>query len=167
MEFSIRELNKKNQEDMDFFKKLEFESFKTTIKNADDFTEEELIQKFKEFDESDPINIYETEHQIFITEDEKKEKTGLIWLAKREPFWRFEEKLVWIYNIHVLPEFRSKGLAKMLMEKTEEWTKMLGYRIIALHVIDNNIAARKLYEKFDFKLVHTHNESCFYEKQIS
>jgi len=167
MGFSIRELDKKNQEDMNFFNKLEFESFKTTIKNVETFTEEELIQKFKEFDENDPVNIFDPEHQIFITEDEKKKKAGLIWLAKREPFWRFEEKLVWIYNIHVLPEYRNKGLAKMLMEKAEEWTKMQDCRVIALHVIDDNVTARNLYEMFNYKLVATHNESCFYEKNIS
>jgi ribosomal protein S18 acetylase RimI-like enzyme len=167
MGFSIRELDKKNKEDMIFFKKLEFESFKTTIKNAENFTEEELIKKFKEFDENDPIDVYEPEHKIFTIEGENDEKAGLIWIAEREPFWRFEEKLVWIYNIHVLPEYRGKGLAKMLMEKIEEWTKMKGYKIIALHVIDDNIAARKLYEVFDYKLVATHNESFFYEKQIS
>ena len=166
MEFSIRELNKKNQEDMDFFNKLEFESYKTTIKNVDDFTEEELIQKFKEFDESDPVNIHEPEHQIFITEDEKKEKTGLIWLAKREPFWRFDKQLAWIYNLHIASGFRKQGLARILMMKAEEWAFEQKLDLIALHVLDDNIYARSLYESLGYKLIHTHNESCFYEKVI-
>ncbi|MFW9852514.1 MAG: GNAT family N-acetyltransferase [Candidatus Thorarchaeota archaeon] len=52
------------------------------------------------------------------------------------------------------------------MLKAEEWTKKEGYNIMALHVIDNNEAARGLYESLDYVLVATHNESCFYEKII-
>lgn len=167
MSFEIREIDKVNSEDVVFFDKLEFESFLTTIKNADQYTEEELQLKYKEFDENDPVDINEPEHQIFIIENDEKVKAGLIWIAKREPFWRFEEKLVWIYNLHLLQEFRGQGLARILMLKAEEWAKKEGFKIIALHVIDNNVAARRLYESLDYVLVATHNESCFYEKIIA
>ena len=50
------------------------------------------------------------------------------------------------------------------MEKIEEWTKEQKLNSIGLHVIEWNKIARRLYEKHGYKLVETHNESCFYEK---
>ncbi len=167
MVFKIREMDKENSEDVAFFDKLNYESYVTTIKDVNQYTEEELRLKYEEFEKSDPIDIKEPEHQIFLIENDEEKRAGLIWLAKREPFWRFEEKLIWIYNLHILQEFRGQGHARPLMIKAEEWSKKQGYRIIALHVIDINTAARGLYESLDYVLVATHNESCFYEKIIS
>ena len=163
MNFKIR--SRENKEDMDFFDKLEYESFKTTLKNIEKLTEEEIQEKFEEFLKSDPLDVEnDPNHQIFIVEDEQKKRVGLIWIANRTPFWRFKEQHVWIYNLHLLPEFRGKGLARKLMLKAEEWAKEQGLHILGLHVIDNNKAARKLYESLNYILVETHNESCFYEK---
>ena len=167
MGFNIREIEKENSDDIVFFNKLNYESFITTIKDEDQYTKEELQLKYKGFEENDPIDINEPEHQIFIIENAEKIRAGLIWLAKRKPFWRFEEKLIWIYNLHILQEFRDQGHARTLMIKAEEWVKKQGYRIIALHVVDFNKTARRLYESLDYVLVATHNESCFYEKIIA
>ncbi len=165
MSFNIR--SKENKEDMKFFDKLNYESFKTTLADIDSLTEEEIILKFEEFEKSDPLDPEnDPNHEIFIVEDEKEERVGLIWIANREPFWRFKEQHVWIYNLHLNPNFRGKGLARKLMIKAEEWAKEQEISVLGLHVIDNNRAARKLYESLNYKLVATHNESCFYEKNL-
>ena len=44
---------------------------------------------------------------------------GLIWFANREPFYVFEERLVWIYNLYVVPKYRRKGLARHLLGEVE------------------------------------------------
>ena len=162
MVYTIRELE--TDEDWIFFHDLEFQSFITTIKDSEKFTEEELHQKFKEFCDADPLSPEDPEHKIFIICDNDANRAGLIWLCNREPFWRFENQHVWIYNIHILPQFRKQGLAKKLMLKAEDWCCEQGLNTLALHVIDNNLPARRLYELLDYKLVETHNESCFYEK---
>lgn len=162
MTYVIRELE--SEEDWEFFHDLEFRSFITTVRDAEQFTEEELLQKFREFDEADPLNPEDPNHKIFIVFHNNVERVGLIWLCNREPFWRFESQHVWIYNLHVLPKFRDLGLAKKLMHKAEEWCINQGLNILALHVLDNNLAARKLYESLNYQLIDTHNESCFYQK---
>jgi ribosomal protein S18 acetylase RimI-like enzyme len=164
MVFHIYEIQ--SEEDWSFFHDLEFQSFITTVKDSDQFTEEELQQKFKDFCEEDPLNPEDSNHKIFIICDNDSTRTGLIWICNREPFWRFKENHVWIYNLHVLPQYRKRGLAKKLMLKAEDWCVEQGLDTLALHVIDNNIPARRLYELMDYKLVETHNESCFYEKKL-
>lgn len=162
MSFRIRELV--NEDDWIFFDDLEFKSFLTTVKNPDNYTEEELRQKFKEFDEADPLDPRESNHKIFLIVSDNGLRAGLIWLCNREPFWRFKQQHVWIYNIHVTTNFRKKGLAKQLMFQAEEWCLNQELDRLALHVLENNTVARHLYESLGYKLVATHNESCFYEK---
>ena len=154
---------KETEEDMVFFNKLEYESFKTTLKGM---SEEAVKATWIEFKKSDTLDPESPDHQIFIAENMKGVLAGLIWLAKREPFYVFKEPLVWIYNLHVIPEFRRKGLARQLHATAEEWTKQQGLNSIGLHVLDHNKAARNLYTSLGYKLVGTHNESYFYEKKI-
>ena len=92
---------------------------------------------------------------------------GLIWLAKKEPFYVFPEPLGWNYNLHVIPEYRRKGIASSLVDEAEKCTKSKGLSSIGLHVVDFNTAARQLYESKGYCLVATHNESNFYKKIIS
>jgi ribosomal protein S18 acetylase RimI-like enzyme len=164
MSFIVRDL--KNKDDWDFFYDLEFQSFITTVKDADQFSEKDLRQKYKEFNETDPINPLDSNHKIFIVWRDNVVRAGLIWLCNREPFWRFKYQHVWIYNLHILPQFRKQGLAKKLLLKAEEWCINQGLNILGLHVLDHNIAARRLYEQLNYELIETHNKSCFYEKKL-
>ena len=159
-------MDKKNTLDREFFDNINFESFKTTVKDADNFSEEELKDKFEKFEEDDPLDINDPEHFVFILETYNSIRAGLIWLAIREPFWRFDKQLAWIYNLHIAPGFRKQGLARILMIKAEEWAFEQKLDLIVLHVLDDNTFARSLYESLGYKLIHTHNESCFYEKVI-
>ena len=52
------------------------------------------------------------------------------------------------------------------MLKAEEWCLEQGLDTLALHAIDTNLPVKKLYESLNYKLVETHNESCFYEKKL-
>ena len=164
MSFTIRELE--TEDDWNFFTDLDFLSFITTIKDVDHFSAEELRRKYKEFEESDSLNPREPNHKIFILWDNNITRAGLIWLCNREPFWRFKEQHIWIYNLHIIPQFRKQGLARKLMLKAEKWCLEQGLDTLALHAIEDNLAVRKLYESLNYKLVETHNESCFYEKKL-
>ncbi|MHA1346682.1 MAG: GNAT family N-acetyltransferase [Candidatus Heimdallarchaeaceae archaeon] len=164
MIFKIR--LKESDEDEMFFDELQFESFKETLKDAETLTEEEIRKKYSDFDSNDPLDLNDSNHMVFIAEDEEKERAGLIWICKRDPFWRFKNSLMWIYNLHTVPKFRGKGLAIELMRKAEEKAQELNLEIISLHVIDSNTPARRLYEKLGYELAVTYNESCFYDKRI-
>jgi len=160
-------MKKDESEDKLFFDKMYLETFKTTLMDRDKLTEEEIVQKYREFDENNPLDIYMPEHCIFIAEDNEKNKVGLIWLMNRQPFWRFKERLIWIYNLHVIPDFRGQGLARKLLKKAEEWADRQGLDTIALHVYENNKTARQLYESLDYTHIETDNESCIYEKKLN
>ncbi|MFX1504093.1 MAG: GNAT family N-acetyltransferase [Promethearchaeota archaeon] len=163
MSFTIREKN--SPDDMKFFSELEYESFKTTLKDQN-IPEKEKREKFKAFLEADPLDPEGPDHRIYIIENERGIRCGLIWICNRKPFWRFKNQHTWIYNLHIINEYRGIGLARQLLFKAEEWSVSHGLNSIALHVIDSNQIARHLYESLGYKLVETHKESCFYEKML-
>ncbi|NPD87718.1 MAG: GNAT family N-acetyltransferase [Asgard group archaeon] len=166
MDFIIRTMKKNDSSDKEFFDYTNFESYKTTLKDSEKYSEEELHKKFQQFEEDDPLDINESKHSVFILETYNGIKVGLIWITNREPFWRFNDQLAWIYNLHTIPEFRKQGLARLLMIRAEEWAVDQNLNSIALHVLNDNTFARNLYESLGYELVVTHNTSCFYEKKV-
>ena len=163
MEFKIRTLEK--EADKDFFDQLNYESFKHDFFRGKKVLEEEARKKFREFEEADPLDPWSKNHITFFANTLEGEQAGLIWLAERPPFYKFSEPLVWIYNLHVIPKHRRKGLARKLLTKADEWAVERGLNSIGCHTLDFNIEARSLYESSGYKLISTHNESCFYEKK--
>lgn len=164
LKFHIREWNR--QTDQAFFDYCQLESYKGTLTDADSLSEEEIKRKYEEFDKNDPVDMSSPEHAVFIGETIEGQPAGLVWVCHREPFWRFKEPLTWIYNLHVVLRFRRQGLAKMLLETIEEWTRSEGLKLIGLHVIESNTAAHALYDSCGYKLAATHNTSFFYEKNM-
>jgi ribosomal protein S18 acetylase RimI-like enzyme len=154
------------RKDLQFFKTAELEAFKGTLDPSEDLTDKQILEKFKKMDEEDPIDMSDPSQHVLIADSEERSQVALIWLCNREPFWRFKSQLTWIYNLYVVPEFRGRGIGRMLLQEAENWTKKEGLDTIALHVIEWNTAARNLYEAQGYELVSTHNESCFYEKKI-
>ncbi len=57
----------------------------------------------------------------------------------------------YVNNIAVLPEYRRQGIASMLLEKLNEFTKEKKLSFISLEVRASNIGAINLYEKFGYK----------------
>ena len=164
MTFLIRPWNPST--DQTFFDHCQLESFKTTLPNAEALSEEEIFQKYEEFDKNDPIDMSRPEHAVFIMDASQGQSVGLVWVCHREPFWRFTTPLTWIYNLYVVPEYRRQKLATALLKIAERWTRSASLDLIGLHVLENNTSARSLYESCGYNLVATHNESCFYEKRI-
>lgn len=164
MKFRIR--TRETEEDVLFFDRLNFESFRLTMLRDQNVSEEEAKERFIDFEESDPVDPWGPDHQVFFAEDDEGDLAGLIWLARRAPFYVFKERHVWIYNLHIIPRYRRMGLARQLLSKAQEWTRKQGLNSIGLHSVDFNTAARQLYESLGHELIATHNESCFYEKKI-
>lgn len=57
-----------------------------------------------------------------------------------------------IISIYLLPEYMGKGYGKNLLEEVVEELKRLGYQNIFLWVLEDNIRARRFYEKQGFSL---------------
>ncbi len=53
--------------------------------------------------------------------------------------------------MYLKPEFRGKGINKAILETLQQWAANRGIREIRLEVYDENIIAKKAYEKAGFK----------------
>ena len=166
MGFSIEIRTRKKETDKQFFEMLDFESFKIEFIRGVKISEAEARRKYDEFNKSDPLDPWGPDHQVFFAESREGELMGLVWLAKRVPFYVFEKPLVWVYNLHVIPKFRGLGIARSLLAKSEEWARSEQYDLIGLHVMDFNTPARRLYSSMGYTQVGSHNESCFYQKNV-
>ena len=164
MEFRIR--TRASDADVELFDRLNFESFRLTFLRGEKLSDEEARVRFDEFERGDPLDPWGEGHEVFFGEDGAGVPAGLVWVADRGPFWRWGERLAWVYNLHVVPGFRRLGLARTLLGVAEGWARDRGLGSIALHVSVWNDAARSLYESAGYGLVYEHEESRFYEKKL-
>lgn len=66
---------------------------------------------------------------------------------------REEQNYLYYDDFNVSQTFRGQGIGSALMEKAEEFCRMLGFSAIVLHVEETNTRARTLYEKKGFTLL--------------
>lgn len=64
-------------------------------------------------------------------------------------------KIAYIMNMYTLPDYRNRGIAKLLFEKVLEEAKNLGYKKICLHA---TAIGQNLYEKYGFELTNSEME---------
>ncbi len=72
-----------------------------------------------------------------------------------------------IHDLFVSPEFRGRGIAKLILKKVEEIAKREGCCKLTLEVLENNIPGMNLYKSMGFvpyKLDPTQGRAMFMEK---
>lgn len=57
----------------------------------------------------------------------------------------------YVEGIYVKPEYRRKGIAKLLVEKGEEWAKSKGCKEIASDILYDNIDSYNFHSRIGFK----------------
>jgi len=57
-----------------------------------------------------------------------------------------------IFLLYVIPEYRRRGIAKILLQQAESWAKTRGDRQIGLQVFPQNQAAVNLYQNMGFQI---------------
>ena len=57
-----------------------------------------------------------------------------------------------IFLLYVVPEYRRRGIAKILLQQAENWSKTRGDRQIGLQVFPQNQAAVNLYQNMGFQI---------------
>lgn len=86
---------------------------------------------------------------VFVAECEGK-YAGHCWLGQQTDF--FTRRVdPWIFDLSVLPEFRGRGIAKLLHETVVKHLHERGEKTVGLQVMAHNEAAAKLYEKLGYK----------------
>ncbi len=57
----------------------------------------------------------------------------------------------YIFLVHVISEYRRRGLGTALLSQAESWARQQGYQKLGLHVFCDNRAARSLYQRLDYR----------------
>ena len=63
--------------------------------------------------------------------------------------------LLYLEAIAVSAAFRGQGIGTVLLTDAEAWGRAIGRSRMALHVLQRNTGARRLYERFGFRLSQT------------
>ncbi len=93
------------------------------------------------------MNLIEEKNGYILIAQEEYKRVGI---SVVENVDRYE---VHLEDLIILPEFRGKGIANLLIRKSKEIALKKAYKRITLNVLENNDIAKKLYEKEDFKNV--------------
>jgi len=100
------------------------------------------------------LNIETDDYTSFIDNPQKAiffadVDSKLVGQIKMIPWWN---KFAYVEELVVNPDFRGKGIGKVLMDHAIAWAKDQNFPGIMLETQDNNVPACKLYEKCGFKL---------------
>lgn len=94
--------------------------------------------------EDEPANSY-----LFIAEDDDGERVGFIHLQKTQDFFTGRSNCH-ISDLAVVTAHEGRGVAKALLEHTQEWAREHRCQLITLAVLPGNERARALYEAAGF-----------------
>lgn len=87
---------------------------------------------------------------IYVVEDEEKTLLGFLHITKHTDYFTGENQ-GYISSIAVSKEGEGRGIAKLLMDKAEEWTLSKGYKQITLNVFSGNERAVNFYKNLNFE----------------
>lgn len=94
--------------------------------------------------EDEPANSY-----LFIAEDDDGERVGFVHLQKTQDFFTGRSNCH-ISDLAVVTAHEGRGVAKALLEHTQEWAREHRCQLITLAVLPGNERARALYEAAGF-----------------
>ena len=91
---------------------------------------------------------------LFVAEDEGGGVAGFLSGELREGSPAFSPK-TWaaVEDVYVVPELRSRGLGRALLEAFEGWARQKGANGVSLQVAAGNGRARGFYERLGFREV--------------
>ncbi|HEX8237591.1 MAG TPA: GNAT family N-acetyltransferase [Abditibacteriaceae bacterium] len=78
-----------------------------------------------------------------------RERVGLLWFGLRRNLLTSEDE-AWIYNVTTVAAWRGRGIARQMMEHTEEHARGQGHDVIGLCVAVHNEIARDCYARLDY-----------------
>lgn len=137
-------------EDIDYIYSLNTELFivlnglNERIYNPIGFPKEFISSMIKSKD-SDYILVEDDDKIIGYALIEKRESPSKLYEAFKE------DKFAYIYEVVILPEYRSKGYGTSLIEMAEKWAKDRNLTSIELNALENNYSAKAFYENIGFE----------------
>ena len=78
---------------------------------------------------------------------------GTVELSNRTSLWRIRHpRQLYLSNLAVHVDCRRRGIAQQLLKACEQVAYEWGFQELSLHVMENNIEARRLYQKTGYRL---------------
>ena len=123
--------------------------------------EQELIKAERPFDEcirEDPLNYYDlgemirsNEIMVVVAVHEGRIVSSGYARSRRARTYLDHQEYAYLGFMYTLPEYRGRGLNKLIVQKLTSWAEKRGLNEVRLTVYDTNQAAIKAYEKAGFK----------------
>ena len=70
--------------------------------------------------------------------------------SKRDLLEFLSKKRGFIADLYVRPDYQNKGIGSSLLKQTEDYLKGIGYEVILIDLMSQNIKAHTLYNKLGF-----------------
>ena len=123
--------------------------------------EQGVIKTERPFDPTlkpDPISYYDLETmltapdvEIVVAEIEKKIiASGYALIRRSKPYLKYSDH-AYLGFMYVLPEYRGKGINKLIIDSLKKWAESKNISELRLEVYFDNASAIKAYEKIGFK----------------
>lgn len=93
----------------------------------------------------------EDKNQVLVVEIEERIVGYTIFFTHTRTGLKTRYRWATIYDVYVHPDFRGRGIATKLIEKSLEYLKSKNVTHVRLTVWINNKTARKLYQRFRFE----------------
>ena len=136
---------------------------KASFKDLDQLLifEQGVIKAERPFDPTlkpDPVNYYDlrsmlTASHVHLVVGEFNEKiiaSGYARIKKSKSYLKHDQH-AYLGFMYVLPEYRGKGINKLILGHLKDWALSQGLTELRLEVYSENSSAIKAYEKFGFK----------------
>ena len=81
-------------------------------------------------------------------------------------FKKYDEESVEIKRMFVLPTFRGKGVAAVILSKLEKWSVELNYRFTVLETGKRQVEAVKFYLKYGYEIIPNYGQYEFVENSV-
>ena len=106
------------------------------------------------YDESLQIGAHSSERKYQQSKNEcASDIVGTIEVSvRRRPLAATRSQYVYLANLATRPDYRRQGVASQLLEACEVLTRRWGFQDIYLHVLEDNVGARSLYQKLGYHI---------------
>ena len=109
-----------------------------------------------------PNGLNTKHHHFYVIDTLDKSNIGFIWLGKLP---QLDDSSMFLFDIYINNEYRSKGIGRIAMKKLEEIVKSLHCNKVVLNVFKNNYA-KSLYESLGYIPIENHDDSLIMSKEV-